>query len=436
MRLARDPRPQGGDDAVRQRVRRPRRQPRARDAAVGGVGGRLDRARRPSTPGARTRAIVVRDVATLRKLLPHGGLTALATGEAGVRRRPVAALEGIDETLLAITLGAGPRPAAAHLPLARSSRSSRWSSSRSPTWSPRASSTRGAKAGLVPGHRPGDGDPDRADVRRGHRLLPAAARALPRGAAADDAATPMATALRRTAPGDRLRGRDRRRGDARARPSPTTTRRAGWARCWRSASRSPCSPGVTLLPAILVRAAARAFRAERRTSARLAARSARSSARRPVALAAAVLAVLVAGRARQPQGPRCRSTSREQFRDPPESVARPAQPAGAVPARPGAAPVDLVMATATGVALGARSADPASSVDDDASASSPRPSRLTALVRVDARRRTRSPSSATDAIPGLREPPRGSGDGRHRAGRRPDRRGATTPRRRCTATRS
>ena len=50
---------------------------------------------------------------------------------------------------------------------------------------------------------------------------------------------------------DRLRGRDRRRGDARAHASPTTTRPAGWARCSRSAPRSPCSPGVTLLPAML-----------------------------------------------------------------------------------------------------------------------------------------------------------------------------------------
>ncbi len=46
---------------------------------------------------------VVRDVATLRKLLPHGGLTALATGEAAFTADASAAFEGIDQTLLAIT---------------------------------------------------------------------------------------------------------------------------------------------------------------------------------------------------------------------------------------------------------------------------------------------------------------------------------------------
>ena len=70
------------------------------------------------------------------------------------------------------------------------------------------------------------------DVRRGHRLLPADRLALPRRAARE-------RRRRRCAPrraGDPRLGRDRRRVDADPRRSPTTTRRARWARSWRSGS--------------------------------------------------------------------------------------------------------------------------------------------------------------------------------------------------------
>jgi RND superfamily putative drug exporter len=46
---------------------------------------------------------VVRDVATLRRLLPHGELTGLVTGQAGFTADASNAFEGIDQTLLAIT---------------------------------------------------------------------------------------------------------------------------------------------------------------------------------------------------------------------------------------------------------------------------------------------------------------------------------------------
>ena len=109
------------------------------------------------------------------------GLRAYVTGEAGFAADQSAALEGIDETLLAGHARARPRPAAADLPLAGRRARARVRR-RHRVHRRRGARLRGRQGRALPGHRPGDGDPDRADVRRGHRLLPAAARALPRGA--------------------------------------------------------------------------------------------------------------------------------------------------------------------------------------------------------------------------------------------------------------
>ena len=76
--------------------------------------------------------------------------------------------------------------------------------------------------------------------------------------------------------------------------------------------------GVTLLPAILVRARPLpAAQARERPSGR---GSARFVSEKPLALTLAVGVVLVAGRARATSSRPSRSTSREQFRSPPESV--------------------------------------------------------------------------------------------------------------------
>ena len=118
---------------------------------------------------------------------PDGkGLRAYVTGEAGFAADQSAALEGIDETLLAVTLVLVlvlllliyRSPVIAIVPLVVVGIAYLVAA---------ASPTRARKAGPLPGDRPGDGDPDRADVRRGHRLLPAAARPLPRGARRRDA---------------------------------------------------------------------------------------------------------------------------------------------------------------------------------------------------------------------------------------------------------
>ena len=106
---------------------------------------------------------------------------AYVTGEAGFAADQSAALEGIDETLLVVTLALVivlllliyRSPIVALVPRVRR---------RDRLHRRRGARLRGRQGRPLPGHRPGDGDPDRADVRRGHGLLPAAARPLPRGA--------------------------------------------------------------------------------------------------------------------------------------------------------------------------------------------------------------------------------------------------------------
>ena len=125
---------------------------------------------------------VVRDVADdARRSARRRGMRAYVTGEAGFAADQAAALEGIDETLLAVTLALVlvlllliyRTPIVALVPVVRR---------RDRLPRRRGARLRGREGRPLPGHRPGDGDPDRPDVRRGHRLLPAAARALPRGA--------------------------------------------------------------------------------------------------------------------------------------------------------------------------------------------------------------------------------------------------------------
>ena len=154
---------------------------------------------------------VVRDVAAMREVRPDW---AYVTGEAGFAADQAAALEGIDETLLIATLILVlvlllliyRSPVIALVPLLVVGIA--YLVAAGVVYA-------GAQAGPLPGHRPGDRDPDRADVRRGHGLLPAAARPLP-GGAGDRHAGPDGHRAAPHRAGDRLRGRDRRRGDARA----------------------------------------------------------------------------------------------------------------------------------------------------------------------------------------------------------------------------
>ena len=168
------------------------------------------------------------------------------------------------------------------------------------------------RAGRDHGQRPDDRDPDRADVRRGHGLLPADRRALPRRAAAH---------------------RRRRRGDGARRPSApapailsagaivvvamlvlaladfNATREMGPILALGIAVMVVA--GLTLLPALLATLGRRAFwpavpRVEARAAPgrRAVAARRRARRRRPAATAAVVTLSCVAGRARQPRRPR------------------------------------------------------------------------------------------------------------------------------------
>ena len=289
---------------------------------------------------------------------------------------------------------------------------------------------RGREGRPLPGHRPGDGDPDRADVRRGHGLLPAAARPLPRGAR-DDTPDPMGDGAAPHGAGDRLRGRDRRRRDARAHASPTTTRRAGWARCWRSAPRSPCSPASRCCPRCSPSLPQRAFTAQASRSSPIWPRIGALVRRRPAMLAAAVVAVLVAGalgNLKEQRHARLQRAVPGRRRSPSRACASLQEkfPPGQ------AGPVDVVLvpqaiATATASRRSAWTGARAST------SPGPRSDGKLALVRI-----------TLDAGPVHR-----AGDGRRSrscartrassspdgAGRRPDGRGAATPRPRSAATR-
>ena len=173
-----------------------------------------------SSTAATTPSRSPKDVATIRALLPGPDghpLRSYVTGEAGFDADRSAAVEGLDGTLLAITGALVLILMLRDLPLAADrGADARRRGGRVPDRD---------RAGLRPragrrddGQRPVDGDPDRADVRRGHRLLPADRLALPRRAAARqrrrDGDDPRGGAHR---PGDLRVGRDRRRRDARAR---------------------------------------------------------------------------------------------------------------------------------------------------------------------------------------------------------------------------
>ena len=146
---------------------------------------------------------VAADVAAIRALLPGPDgdpLRSYVTGEAGFDADRSAAVEGLDGTLLAITgvlvlvlmLLTYRSPLIAALMLGVVAIAYLIAT--------------GLVYGLVQAdaddrQRPVDGDPDRADVRRGHGLLPADRLALPRRAAAlSDVEAAMPRAAARTGP--------------------------------------------------------------------------------------------------------------------------------------------------------------------------------------------------------------------------------------------
>ena len=131
---------------------------------------------------------------------------------------------------------ARPRPDAAHLPLAADRDADAGRRGRGLPRRDRPA-LRPRRERRDDGQRAVDGDPDRADVRRRNRLRAADRLALSRRAAAHRRCRRRdRPRLRADRAGDRRLGRDRGRRDARAVASPTSTRRARWARSSRSAS--------------------------------------------------------------------------------------------------------------------------------------------------------------------------------------------------------
>ena len=276
-----------------------------------------------------------RDVAAMRAIVPDPdatGLRAYVTGEAGFAADQSAALEGIDETLLAVTLALVIVLLLADLPLADRRARARVRR-RDRLHRRRGARLRGREGRPLPGHRPGDGDPDRADVRRGHRLLPAAARPLPRGVRQDR--TRWRSRCRRTAPAIVSAGGIVVVGDARAErrrlqrdalDGPGARDRHGGDRARRA---SRCCPRSS------PRSAAARSRSARKTSTlwpRIGALVQRQAASRSPPRS---LAILVAG-ALGNLSDRGTLDFSEQFRNPPESVAGPAHACrrSSRPARP------------------------------------------------------------------------------------------------------
>ena len=110
----------------------------------------------------------MRDVAATRAIVPDPdapGLRAYVTGEAAFAADQAAALEGIDETLLAVTLvlilvlllAIYRSPVLALVPLVVVGVAYLVAAARR---------LRAGERRRLPRHRPGHGDPDRADVRR------------------------------------------------------------------------------------------------------------------------------------------------------------------------------------------------------------------------------------------------------------------------------
>ena len=182
---------------------------------------------------------VSRDVAAIRKIAPKptgDPIRSFVTGPAGFDADRSARGRGHRRDAAGDHDGARPRPDAADLPLA----ADRGADARGGGDRLRGRDGRGLRprrGGRDHGQRPVDGDPDRADVRRGHGLLPA-----DRLAASATSCAATATSTRRwRAP----RCARRRRSSPRAGSwsprcscsgSPTSTRRARWGRSSRSAS--------------------------------------------------------------------------------------------------------------------------------------------------------------------------------------------------------
>ena len=257
-------------------------------------------------------------VATIRAIVPPPagdatGLRAYVTGEAGFEADRSAAVKGIDETLLLVTVRRAAPAAAGDLPLA-----ARRARPDLVVVGVAYLVAGGLTYGLVAAgadrrERPDDGDPDRADVRRGHRLLPADRRPLPRRAAPDRG--------RGRGDGARHRAHRARRSCRPARSSIVAMLVLALADFNATREMGPILAlgvavmvvaGLTLLPAILATLGRRAFwpavpRVAGRRAAgrrRLAPRSARLVGARPAATAAVVTAILLVGRARQPRRPR------------------------------------------------------------------------------------------------------------------------------------
>ena len=292
------------------------------DAARHGLDqGRRDRDRRRETSRRCARSCPTRTAT---------GLRAYVTGEAGFAADQSAALEGIDETLLAVTLalvivllGVIYRsPIVALVPVFVVGIAYLVAA---------ALVYAGAKAGLYQATGQATAILIVLMFGAGTDYCLLLLVALPRGArqAGRDGDRAAAHGAR-----DRLGGRDRGRGDARAERSPTTTRRAGWARCSRSAWRSPCSPGVTLLPGDARRARDRPRSSARRR--RCGRASARSSRHAPPRSPSPSLAILVAGALGNLKRQRHAGLQRAV---PHAAGVRPGPraPAGEVPARPGGA---------------------------------------------------------------------------------------------------
>ena len=225
-------------------------QPRARDAALAGVAGRLDRARHRRPPGARTRVTWCATSRRCDKLFPASGSPRAGRPrdrrsglhrrrQRGVRgHRPDAA--GDHAALVLVLLLVTYRsPVVALVPLFAVG-------DRLPGRGRRG--LRAGSGGRAAGHRPDDRDPDRADVRRGHRLLPAAGRR----ARARRAATSPRGPSRATGAG--------RRSCRPARPcsprcscsaSPTTGRRATMGPVLALGIAVMVAAGLTLVPALL-----------------------------------------------------------------------------------------------------------------------------------------------------------------------------------------
>ena len=272
---------------------------------------------RPPTRTPRSSSRTSRRCASGSPDRTRDGLRTYVTGEAGFTADASEAYEGIDRTLLAITLvlvlvlllATYRSPIVAMVPLVAVALA----------YLIAAGVVYGLfEAGRVRRHGPVHGDPDRADVRRGHGLLPAARLALPGGAARRRAtrrrrwrARPRAAAARSSPRAPRS---SRRCSCSR---SPTSARRASMGPVLALGHRGDGrSPGSRCCPRCWRALGPRAFwpatRGRRAAGAgRVWDRIVRLVRARPGAVTAAVLAHARGRRARQPRGARHARLHRE-----------------------------------------------------------------------------------------------------------------------------